>query len=553
MTNGTATDPANGTSIDSAHSSTMASDQLTAGLAAMDVNARLPNFPVPRELRDQIYGYLLHSDYTRVPRVREPKTDAVDGPYTTQAYRFQTNILAVNKAIHKESEEYLYKNNVFVVVSAEWLPHDIVQLPSISLFSANFWTPLITETKAVKMRHHSVRMHITKGRNEKYDSLEKTRKQGPIQSCLAMADDLELFSINLRAHVSKYPGFHILIDDGFAPNAFLTLGVNHDEGKVDKPSRLKIQFRDTPFRARNAGMQFKTMDTLRNVSCAGMRVTFDGVLPEHFDHSERTRDVMGPTLVSRQAIHWESFETIRKSKQLIDEAVGVDELYLTVRSYCLVAREAMRYVDALDPDPNVHALPVTLPVVLAFHVLRFDLQLTLNYLQLRLGRLSQLDSMTVHLLGVVKDLDCSALQSTETTSTTPESPIAAFSHLAALSKMYLERMHYPDIPSSITVGKMVEALTPHKHLPYHAHDLAILSQVPNQGDLALQHLPLHKCSVSVLPPRRFCYHLFPKVPRKPEHIIGLQDPDTIRRLDHGTKMAINNMQRHYRQTVTKWE
>jgi hypothetical protein len=113
----------------------MASDQLTAGLAAMDVNTRLLNFPLPRELRDHIYGYLLHSDYTRVVRERTTGPANGEGPFSRQAYKFHTNILAVNKVIHHETEEYLYKNNVFVVASAEW--HETGFPPGDSLFTAS--------------------------------------------------------------------------------------------------------------------------------------------------------------------------------------------------------------------------------------------------------------------------------------------------------------------------------------------------------------------------------------------------------------------------------
>jgi hypothetical protein len=114
-------------------------------------------------------------------------------------------------------------------------------------------------------------------------------------------------------------------------------------------------------------------------------------------------------------------------------------------------------------------------------------------------------------------------------------------------------MHYPNRPSSIFVRDIVEALTEYKQFPYHAHDLAILSKVTNQGDPALQHLPLHKCSVSVLPPRRFSYHKFPRVPTKSDNIIGIHNPDTFLRLDHDTKMEINQTQRQYGQKVTTWE
>lgn len=114
----------------------------------------LPNLPLPRELRDQIYGYLLDSAYTRVIRP-DDGLDDYDDYYTSQAYKFHTNILAVNRAIHDEAEEYLYKNNTFIVASFEW--------PGFATgpFGGMIWTPLVNARHVAKMQHHSLRLHFT--------------------------------------------------------------------------------------------------------------------------------------------------------------------------------------------------------------------------------------------------------------------------------------------------------------------------------------------------------------------------------------------------------
>jgi hypothetical protein len=57
-------------------------------------------FPLPQELRDNIFRYLLDG--------REVK----DGMF----YRFSTAILAVNKTIAQEAEKYLREHNIFVSV-----------------------------------------------------------------------------------------------------------------------------------------------------------------------------------------------------------------------------------------------------------------------------------------------------------------------------------------------------------------------------------------------------------------------------------------------------
>ncbi|KAI5357927.1 hypothetical protein Slin15195_G062550 [Septoria linicola] len=71
----------------------------------------LSNFPLPRELRDGIYQYLLAGDYVRAER--KPMRPAPD----FRAFSFHTNILAMNKEIHREASELLAKRNIFVGIT----------------------------------------------------------------------------------------------------------------------------------------------------------------------------------------------------------------------------------------------------------------------------------------------------------------------------------------------------------------------------------------------------------------------------------------------------
>ena len=71
------------------------------------------NFPLPRELRDQIYGYLLHHDYTE--HSTYPETGSQDAGLPS-SYKFHTSILAVNTQIGEEAEEVL-RSNDFVQVT----------------------------------------------------------------------------------------------------------------------------------------------------------------------------------------------------------------------------------------------------------------------------------------------------------------------------------------------------------------------------------------------------------------------------------------------------
>ncbi|TKA28988.1 hypothetical protein B0A50_03400 [Salinomyces thailandicus] len=87
-----------------------------------------PNFPLPRELRDQIYGYLLNHEHVHAPPYHtRPQQDRGTQSEATNrdrsvahTYRFSTVILAVNKEIQREAQEALCDSNTFVIVSWVW-------------------------------------------------------------------------------------------------------------------------------------------------------------------------------------------------------------------------------------------------------------------------------------------------------------------------------------------------------------------------------------------------------------------------------------------------
>ena len=78
-------------------------DQSAATISTIPSGGNAPreNFPLPRELRDLIYSYLLDSVHTRQVRLKDTKsvTDR-----SGNGYQFHTNILAVNHAIHEEGQ-----------------------------------------------------------------------------------------------------------------------------------------------------------------------------------------------------------------------------------------------------------------------------------------------------------------------------------------------------------------------------------------------------------------------------------------------------------------
>lgn len=527
--------------------------------ASVTTDIRLPNFSLPRELRDHIYGYLLHNDYTRITRKRKTASDDNKGSFSSQAYKFHTNILAVNNVIHDETEEYLYKNNVFVVASAEW--HESGFWPGESVFNTNAWTPMITDKRAAKMRHHSLRLHFGKGETAKYSYLEACMgRKEPMRSCLILAKDLYALVTTMRIQVLEYQGFAVTVEDDYIPPALNIVGWNDQEDKPQKPTRFKVQFIDTPYRTVDAKLQSEMLGLLRDIACSGMRVTFDGVLPEHGDHVQHMKDVMTAVLINRHPADWIRYETFRSAKQLADDAMRVGELHLAEEMLLSLLADTAGYLHALtlpapgSPPQAVSPQHTFWPAVEPLHILRLDIVLTLGYLQLKLGLLQRLQITAGQYLGM-RDETGTFLEEFDPGSSNQFSQVgSATSDFTILCCVYLPR--YPDATGhspKMSVGSMMKALQKHKHFPHQAHDLAILSKVPNKKALALKHLPLDKCSVSVFGLRHFDFHKSPGVPRKPDNIVGLQNLDVLSRLDQQTKQGINELQRIHEQKLTQWQ
>lgn len=102
--------------------SASAADTVADGVAAL--NAETPQshlLLLPRELREKIYAYLLDTKHARSPRPFQYEPWVEDGFLRLQAtsapFHICTEVLRVNKQIHRESVNTLYSSNAFVRLS----------------------------------------------------------------------------------------------------------------------------------------------------------------------------------------------------------------------------------------------------------------------------------------------------------------------------------------------------------------------------------------------------------------------------------------------------
>ncbi|KAI7477159.1 hypothetical protein KC351_g9033 [Hortaea werneckii] len=147
---------------------------------------------LPRELRDQIYGYLLSHEYTKMPpyhtrpavaRGHQSEADNRDWG-AAHTYGFHVNILAVNKQIRQEATEELLRRNTFVLISWKW--------EGLGDLLHQFDLPIITDNQqaiatVAKSKLNALRLH-----------LDFPTDEGPVKSLLMLHSDLDVFCRTIR-------------------------------------------------------------------------------------------------------------------------------------------------------------------------------------------------------------------------------------------------------------------------------------------------------------------------------------------------------------------
>lgn len=103
------------------------------------------NLPLPRELRDQVWGYLLLHEHVHAELYRDRPTGGIASEENRRhisrahTFKFEVNVLATNRRIHEECSKVLNSNN-FVMVS--------YKLPRIGVEKHIYSLPVVTENQA---------------------------------------------------------------------------------------------------------------------------------------------------------------------------------------------------------------------------------------------------------------------------------------------------------------------------------------------------------------------------------------------------------------------
>lgn len=408
------------------------------------------------------------------------------------------------------------------------------------------------------MKQHTIHLHVAKN----LESPLTPKKSVPTQSILLLANDFEALCFLLRTHLGTLQGFSVLVED-VAPqnNGLSVLGVNNPQRRPEWLS-LTMEFRDTRFRVADYTLQRDLLGSLSRLACPGMKVFLKGAirLPDEFS-VERMNNMMGPDLVSSEALVWYTIDTMREGKRLADVTALSGEHEVAIRFYRAMNDQHKDW--ARDGVRSIHLVAGNLLFVLSLDVL-----ISMAYLQLKLGYMDALADLCDYLRSLIDPLTCLSMGRSD--SMIMKQVASQVRHIVVLAELFVTDFskangiifgprvlgmgfHEFTSDSAKTVREVIELFSEHPDEPYHQHDLQVLEAVANKEDLASSHLSLEQCSAYKLAPTVFNFHQGQGVPQKPDHIHGLRNMNTLRQLDAGTKKKINELQQKYGAQVTQWD
>lgn len=264
------------------------------------------NFPLPRELRDQIYGHLLDAKHIRFERARAGG----------RGYKYHAQILGVNRQVHDEVEEYLYKHSCFVVVCHRlaYGSHDL--LPP--------WIPLVAELGQKPMKYRSLEVTFL----PHYDHSEPARR---VNAWLLLAKNFDMYFSALTRYVNRnmacgLPKILMLV---LNQDGSLVDGSGHLDGPLFGPHYLGLEFGSHRYHKATAEFQSPIISCFRSISCSGLRVEVCG-FAVNTPELKGLRTSSRQSLVCASALAWRMFRDLDNLKMIADTLTKAGEVSLAI-------------------------------------------------------------------------------------------------------------------------------------------------------------------------------------------------------------------------------
>lgn len=437
----------------------------SGGKAVVSKAPPLVNFPLPHELRDEIYGYLL------LP---------VKG---SRKHRFHTSLFAVNHTVYEETEEYLYHNNEFVVVSFEWRWSEdaaLGQLPPLN------WISHVSLDHVARIRYHNMRLHFVRNGGEKLEG----QSNGRAQSAILLADDLPELCLSMQVHFAGISGPAVVIGASNRRNGGRGLGISGlEHGSMLKAPEIAMELRDTKYRFMNAQLQAKLLMPFRQLTGDAVQLQITGNVPDT-DAADTMKVLMGPNIVWFEAKLWKCLEALEGVKKVADRMVAESSFSDAVRSMYQSVAEESKFL-MTESEFSRFASGKELSVLSAR--LHLECLLTIAFGELRRGNVKDF-------LPVCTEVKHARILLEMRTDDITEPLLLATMHARALFKVYKA---IEDPGDSVAVSRFMEASMTGCD-PHATHDASILECTLNTHRcVCAESLPLEDSSAVIMPPRTF--------------------------------------------------
>ncbi|KAI6900622.1 hypothetical protein KC318_g8647 [Hortaea werneckii] len=291
------------------------------------------NFPLPRELRDQIYGYLLHHEFTE--HSKYPESDTQDAGLPS-SYKFHTSILAVNTQIGREATEVL-RSNDFVQVTTPW--------------------PVVIDLKALEV---PIVCDLA-SRNHHFDHLRidyKLHVHSP-----RIPSDRERRLVVVRFGLIKFCRFLQFNLLGFPPFGPVVLfGTGSKEKRppqviwnLDEQYKITsaITVHDKIGKPLSTTAKRRLLEPFRNLIIGGQSMEINTILPEH--ELATFKLFVAPPVMNSLPMTWRSFELALEMKAVADRHVLTGHSTQATRLYRDIsyAKKNVRDIMALNNHEEV--------------------------------------------------------------------------------------------------------------------------------------------------------------------------------------------------------
>jgi hypothetical protein len=308
------------------------------------------NLPLPPELRDEIWRLLLKGEY-------DPKVNT---------YKYHTNPLSVSKAMGEDSKKFMLEHSTFVIL------HYQINHPVMKIID---FVPRVCQDPAKIVSMADASMVIDFKCLPPQDATHKACTQSD-KCCIAgtlllLQEDLPQVCDVLALFL--HGRFKAAATVTSAPKKRLVVG--HEPQREITSTRISF-----PVAHLGAAKQRELLGPLLSMQAAGHTVTLTGLDPTL---SPSLVSTMNANIIMPAAMTWSLFESILKSKSILDR-----RLFLGEPSYALIDEYACLF-NFLGMETKVYFTRYTReelpPIIQHLITARLETLVTIGFLAVRLA------------------------------------------------------------------------------------------------------------------------------------------------------------------------